>query len=64
MSQSTLLIIVSAALAVSECLALIPSLQSNSILQFVINLLKNLEGSSAAAPAAPAAPASPSTPAA
>lgn len=38
------LIIVSAALAVSECLSLIPSLKSNGIVQFIINALQNIEG--------------------
>jgi hypothetical protein len=33
-------------LAISEGLALIPSLKSNSILQMVITALKNMEGSS------------------
>lgn len=43
--MATMTVILGAALAVSEALALIPSLQSNSILQMIINALKNLEGS-------------------
>lgn len=39
-------------LAVSEGLALIPSLKSNSILTLVINTLKALEGSSGSTPPA------------
>lgn len=57
--MSTLSIILAALLAVSEALALIPSLKSNSIFQFIVNLLKSLEGSNA-----PAAPSASSTPAA
>jgi hypothetical protein len=37
-----LLIIVSALLAVSEALALIPALKSNSILESIINFLKSI----------------------
>ena len=40
MENETLVIILAALLAVSEALALIPALKSNSILQFVINTLK------------------------
>lgn len=40
MENETLVIILGALLAVSEALALIPSLKSNSILQFIINTVK------------------------
>lgn len=40
MTQEALLIILGAALAVSEAVALIPALKSNSILQLVVNGLK------------------------
>jgi len=36
--------IVTALLAISECLAVIPSLKSNSILQLFTNILKSLAG--------------------
>lgn len=42
MENETLVIILAALLAVSEALALIPALKSNSILQFVINTIKKL----------------------
>lgn len=48
--MSNLSIVLGALLAVSEALALIPALGSNSILGLIINLLKNLEGSSAPKP--------------
>jgi len=42
METTTLLIIVSAALAVSEVLALIPAVKSNSIFQLIYNVLRTL----------------------
>lgn len=36
------LVILAAVLAISEALALIPKLQSNSVLQLIINLLKRV----------------------
>lgn len=39
----TLTVILGVLLAISEGLAMIPSLKSNSILQFVMNLIKSLE---------------------
>lgn len=42
--SSNSVVLLGAALAVSEALALIPSLKSNSILQLVINAIKSLEG--------------------
>lgn len=44
MSSTTLSVILGAALAVSEALALIPGLQSNSIFQLIVNVLKSLSG--------------------
>jgi len=41
--MTTMTVILGACLAVSEALALIPGLQSNSILTLIINTLKNLE---------------------
>lgn len=40
MENETLVIILAALLAVSEALALIPALKSNSVLQFIINTTK------------------------
>ena len=42
MDQGQLVIILAALLAVSEALALIPSLQANSVFQLVMNILKGL----------------------
>lgn len=42
MEQETIVIILAALLAVSEALALIPALKSNSILQLIINVTKKL----------------------
>jgi hypothetical protein len=42
--MSTLLLIVAALLAISECLALIPSVKSNGVFQLIVNLLKSLAG--------------------
>lgn len=44
MSQEAITVILGVMLAISEGLAFIPALKSNGILQFVINLLKRLEG--------------------
>jgi hypothetical protein len=44
MDTTTLLIIVSAALAISEALSLIPAIKSNGIFQLIYNLLKALAG--------------------
>lgn len=38
--MATALVIVTALLALSEALALIPSIKANSIFQFAVNLLK------------------------
>lgn len=38
--QENLVVVLSALLAVSEALALIPAIKSNSVLQLVVNLLK------------------------
>lgn len=40
LSQDELLIIVTALLAISEALALIPSVKSNGIFHFIYNILK------------------------
>jgi len=40
MDTTTILIIISALLAVSEALAFIPALQSNSVFQLIVNVLK------------------------
>lgn len=40
MNETTLLIIISAALAVSELLSLIPKLKSNSIFTLTVNILR------------------------
>lgn len=45
--MSTLNIILGAALAISEALALIPGLKSNSILTLIVNGLKQVLGSDA-----------------
>jgi len=42
--ESTILIILAAVVAVSEALALIPALKSNSVLQLVSNIAKKLLG--------------------
>jgi len=42
--EATILIILAAVVAVSEALALIPALKSNSILQLVSNIAKKLLG--------------------
>jgi hypothetical protein len=42
--MSNLSIILGALLGISEALSLIPALKSGGILDFIINLLKNLEG--------------------
>lgn len=42
MDQSQLVIILAAALALSECLALIPAIKANSIFQLVVGVLKSL----------------------
>lgn len=47
MEPSTLIIIVSAALAVSEALSLIPGIQSNGIFQLIFQLIKSLAGKKA-----------------
>ena len=44
MDETTTLIIVSAALAVSEALSMIPGLKSNGIFQLVYNILKFIAG--------------------
>ena len=44
MDDTTILIIVSAALAISEGLSLIPGLKSNGIFQLVYNILKFIAG--------------------
>jgi len=44
METSTILIIVSAALAISEVLSLIPAIKSNGIFQLIYNMLKALAG--------------------
>lgn len=49
--QDHLSLILGVALGISESLALIPSLQSNSILTFIVNALKSLEGKSGSTPA-------------
>jgi len=45
MDQQTIIIILSAALAVSEALALIPGLKTNGILQAIIKILKYITAS-------------------
>lgn len=42
MTQETWLIIIGAALALSEALALIPAIKANSIFQLIVNVLKGL----------------------
>lgn len=42
--NSTLVIILAAALAVSEAMALIPQLKDSGILQFIISMLKKILG--------------------
>ena len=44
MEQSNLMIVIAAALAVSEALALVPALKSNSIFQLIVNILSMLGG--------------------
>ena len=44
MDETTTLIVVSAALAVSEALSMIPGLKSNGIFQLVYNILKFIAG--------------------
>jgi len=44
MSQDQLMIVLAAALALSEALALIPALKANSIFQLVVNGLKAISG--------------------
>jgi len=44
MEQQTVVVVISALLAISEVLALIPALKSNSVIQLVGNLLKTLVG--------------------
>ena len=43
MDKANILIIISACLAVSEALALIPALKSNSVLTLVVNILKKIK---------------------
>jgi hypothetical protein len=40
--NENLVLILGALLAVSECLALIPALKANSVLQLAVNVLKKL----------------------
>ena len=42
MDDTTIIVIVSAALAISEALSLIPGIKSNGIFQLVYNILKFL----------------------
>jgi hypothetical protein len=44
METSTLIIVVTALLAISEVLALIPALKANSIFTLVVNILKMIAG--------------------
>lgn len=44
MSSATLVLVFGVAFGVSEALALIPAVKSNSIFQLVFNLLKGLAG--------------------
>jgi len=44
MDETTTLIILAAALAVSEALSMIPGLKSNGIFQLVYNILKFIAG--------------------
>lgn len=44
LSTDQLIIIVTALLAVSEGLSLIPSVKSNGVFQFIVNLLKKIAG--------------------
>ena len=44
MEPTTIIIIVSAALAVSEALSMIPGIKSNGIFQLVFNILKFIAG--------------------
>ena len=44
METTTILIIVSAALAISEALSLIPGIKSNGVFQLTHNMLKMLAG--------------------
>lgn len=46
MDIQTILIVVTALLAVSEALALIPGLKANSVFTLVVNILKALKGNS------------------
>lgn len=41
--EQNIIVILAAALAVSEALALIPSVKSNGIFQLVVNLLKSFK---------------------
>lgn len=43
MDINTLLVIIAAVLAVSEALALIPGIKSNSVFQIIFNLLKAMK---------------------
>lgn len=44
MDNTNLIIIVTALLAVSEALSLIPSIKANGVVQLVVNLLKKIVG--------------------
>lgn len=44
MDMSKVALIMSVLFAVSEALALIPSIQSNSVFQLIFNILKSLAG--------------------
>ncbi|MEW6006161.1 MAG: hypothetical protein AB1695_12690 [Stygiobacter sp.] len=44
LTQEQWLVIVTALLAVSEALSLIPAVKSNGIFQLIVNLLKKLAG--------------------
>lgn len=44
MDQTNIIIILSAVIAVSEAIALIPSVKSNSIFQLIYNGLKKITG--------------------
>jgi hypothetical protein len=50
LNQEALVLILAALLAVSEVLALIPALKSNSVLQLVVNILKKAKEVLAPAP--------------
>jgi len=45
MEPTTIIIIISAALAISEALSLVPGVRANGIFQLVFNMLKVLAGS-------------------